>query len=68
MVVLEGWNEMLGVFSPQKTDIFTFDNNMLYSHVKRSLLLWAHDTLSFAAKIELIMQVKWFGKSLDSVY
>lgn len=41
---------MLGVVSPKKTDIFTCDNNVLYSHVKRSLLIWAHHKLSFAAK------------------
>ena len=41
---------MLGVVSPQKTGIFSCDNNMLYSPMKRSLLIWAHNKLSFVAK------------------
>ena len=30
---------------PQKHDIFRCENDMLFSHVKRSLLLWLHNTL-----------------------
>ena len=36
--------------------IFTSENNMLSSHVKRALLLWLHD--------QAHLMLKWFGISL----
>ena len=40
-----------------KHDISTRKNNMLSSHVKRTLLLWLHVVLPFSIK----KMVKWFG-------
>ena len=37
-------NEIPGELSREKHDIFTCENNMLSSDVKRSRLLWLHDT------------------------
>ena len=46
----------------RKLDIFTCENNMLFSHVKISPLLWLHNKshLSYQKTIK----VKWFGISL----
>ena len=46
----------------RKHDIFTCENNMLSSHVKRSRLLWLHDTSCLRSKKNV--KVKWFGISL----
>ena len=45
----------------QKHDIFTRENNMFSSHVKRSPLLWLHNK-SYLSQQKAI-KVKWFGVS-----
>ena len=46
----------------QKHDIFTHENNMLSSHVKRSPLLWLHNKLCLSQ--QKAIKMKWFGISL----
>ena len=47
----------------RKHDIFTPENNLLSSHVKRSLLLWLYRKSHLVHKKKNI-RVKWFGISL----
>ena len=46
----------------RKHDIFTRENNMLFSHVKISLFLWLHDNSRLSQ--DKTVSVKWFGISL----
>ena len=43
----------------RKLDIFTCENNMLSSHVKKSPLLWLHNISHLSHKKTI--KVKWFG-------
>ena len=48
---------------PGELSRFTYENNMSSSHVKRSRLLWLHDT-SRLSQQKKCFEVKWFGISL----
>ena len=52
-------NEIPGELS-RENDVFTRENNMLSSHVKRSPLLWLHNK----SRLSQRKNVKWFGISL----
>ena len=45
---------------PQKHDIFTCENDMLFSHVKRSLLLWLHNTLHPSQQKKKLSKMVWY--------
>ena len=47
----------------RKHDIFTPENNMLSSHVKRSPLLWLY-IVNHALRAKENIKVKWLGISL----
>ena len=54
-------NEIPGELS-RKLDIFTCENNMLFSHVKISQLLWLNNKSRLPH--QKTIKAKWFGTSL----
>ena len=60
-ILLYKHNEITGELS-RKHDIFTHENNMLFSHVKISPLLWLHNKSRLSQ--EKTVSAKWFGISL----
>ena len=55
-------NEIPGELLARKHDIFTRENNMLFSHVGVSSLLWLHNESHLSQ--DKTVSVKWFGISL----
>ena len=43
-----------------KLDIFTFENNMLSSHVKISLLLWLHNKSQLSHQKNYLSEMVWY--------
>ena len=62
LFIIINTNEIPGELSRENMIIFTHENNMLFSHVKISLLLWLNNKSRLSQ--DKTVSVKWFGISL----